>query len=121
MRAHQRSRGVIADEVDVFIIPVLTLLVKLSSSYFHSIRLLLTQRGNASIIVASVKDNKVQEVSHLKRPPDPQVIVEVYLASGGLVITLHTSAYYYLPDRHPLKIGSHGIHLALVHTNAAIV
>lgn len=40
----------------------------------------LTKRGDAAIVVAGVENDKVQQISHLKGPPDSQIVIHVDLS-----------------------------------------
>ena len=62
------------------------------------------EAGDAAVVVARVKNHQVKQVAELERPPDAQVVVQIYL-----------------PDRHPLKVGSHRVHLALVHADGRAI
>lgn len=61
-RAHQRPRGFVADQRDV--------------------ALVVSQAGDAPVVVAGVDDDEVEELAHLEGAPDAEIVVEIYLAVG---------------------------------------
>lgn len=50
------------------------------------------------VILASVQHRQIDELADGERPPNSQVVIHVDL-----------------PDRHPLEVGTYGVHLALVY------
>jgi len=56
------------------------------------------------VVLASVQHGQIDELADRERPPNSQVVVHVDL-----------------PDRHPLEVGTDGVHLALVYCDAHTV
>ncbi len=55
------------------------------------------QISDTAIILTSIEHDKIHQVAKLEIPPDSQIIIHLHLS-----------------DRHPLKVSSDCIHLALV-------
>lgn len=60
------------------------------------------QSCNTPVVVARVEHDQIHHLAQLEVPPDAQIVVERHL-----------------PDRHPLEIRPHSVHLALVDAHAA--
>lgn len=55
------------------------------------------QIGNGAIILPRVEHDQVEQTANAEAAPDAKVVV-----------------HFDLPDRHPLKVSTDGIHLALI-------
>jgi len=62
------------------------------------------QVGDGAVVVARVEHEEVDKLADAEGAPDAQVVIHFHLA-----------------DRHPFKVGAHGIHLTLVHRHASVV
>ncbi len=57
--------------------------------------------GDRSVVLSCIEDDQIEELAHFEVPPDAQVVVEIDLT-----------------DRHPLKVSTDSVHLALINGNA---
>ena len=58
--AHERSTRIIDELLNVVVVPI--------------------QSGDAAVVIASVKHDEIEQLSHLEAAPDAQVVIEINLA-----------------------------------------
>lgn len=60
--------------------------------------------GDRPIVLSGIEHDEIKQRADGEAAPNPQIIVHLHLA-----------------DRHPLKIGSYGVHLPLINTDATVL
>jgi hypothetical protein len=95
--AHERASGIVAELRDVVVVPI--------------------EGRDGAIVVARVEHDEIEELADLKGAPYAEIVVHVDLADASRVRRGFIGGMGGL--RHPLKVRSHGVHLALINAYAA--
>jgi hypothetical protein len=98
--AHHRPASVIGNCVDVVGVPV--------------------QVRDGAIVLPGIKHGQVHQLAELEVSPDSEVVIHLDLTVQHLATCGQRRSGAIIPERHPFKVGSDGVHLPLVGGNATI-